>query len=283
MTSREAGTARSPERASQPTAIVDAAGCGAPTLRAAAQSLQGAPVAVIGTLADAERAAALGLRVVASCAPPLGDVALARRQLLEALGGTRRIGAIRAYGARAAEAARVCGIRAEAVPDPLPPPLAPDDAAAAREAWGAGPGDLALLLLALPPLAGDARLALDVAGRAAMLGGRVVLVVHPAAGAVWHARRFADAAGDAWWLATDARAEEPELLAGAIDVALAVPSSPGPAGHPMGIELALRAGVPVVASEDAPGAQLVDPARRFDRRRPNVAAKLLRAAARPRG
>ena len=197
MTAQAAGTVRSPGRTAHPAAIVDAAGCGAPTLRAAAQALQGAPVVVIGTLADAERAAALGLRVASSCAPPLGDVARARRPILEALGGPRRFGPIRAYGARAFEAARACGLRVDAVRDPLPPPLAPDEVAAARESWGAGPRDLALLLLAAPPLAGDARLALDIAGRAAMLGGRVVLVVHPGAGAVWHARRFADAARDA--------------------------------------------------------------------------------------
>ena len=279
MTAQAAGTVRSPGRTAHPAAIVDAAGCGAPTLRAAAQALQGAPVVVIGTLADAERAAALGLRVASSCAPPLGDVARARRPILEALGGPRRFGPIRAYGARAFEAARACGLRVDAVRDPLPPPLAPDEVAAARESWGAGPRDLALLLLAAPPLAGDARLALDIAGRAAMLGGRVVLVVHPGAGAVWHARRFADAARDAWWLATDPRAEEPELLAGAVDVALALPSSPGPSGDAIGVELAVRAGVPVVASDDAPGAALVGPASRFDRRRPNVGAQLLRAAA----
>ena len=283
MTAKAAATVRPPARAVQPAAIVDVAGCGAPTLRAAAEALQGAPVAVVGTLADAERAAWFGLRVSAACAPPLGDVSRARRPLLEALGGPRRFGPIRAYGSRALDAARACGIRVDHADDPLPAPLAPADAQAARDSWGAGPGDLALLLLALPPLAGDARLALDIAGRAAMLGGRVVLVAHPGAGAMWHARRFADAAGDAWCLAADERAEEPELLAGAVDVALAVPSSPGPAGDTMGVALALRAGIAVVASEDAPGAGLVAAGRRFDRRRPNVGARLLRAAAAARG
>jgi hypothetical protein len=262
-----------------PAAIVDVAGCGSPTLRAAAAAMQGRPVAVIGTAPDAERAASMGLCVAAACAPPLGEVARARRQILEAVGGPRRFGAVRAYGPRAAEAARACGIRIDDAPDPLPAPLAPLDAGAVRDSWGAGPRDVALLLLALPPVTGDARLALDIAGRAAMLGGRVVLVVHPGSGGVAHARRFADAVGDAWCLVTDERAEEPELLGGAVDAAIAVPTVTGPRGDRLCLELALRAGLPVVASEDAPGAEAIGAVRRFDRRRPNVGAQLLRAVA----
>lgn len=270
------GTVR---RDSRPVAIVDAAGCGLPRLRAAAAALAGRPVAVVGTLPDAERAAGCGLRVVACCAPPLGEVARARESLLEAVGGPRPFGTIVAHGERAIAAARLCGIRTEPARDPPPAPLAALEPGPVRESWGVGPGDLAVALLALPVLAGDARLALDIAARAAMLGGRVVLVVHPDAGAVGHARRFADAAGGAWCMVTDERAEEPELLAAAADAALAVPTDPGPSGDDLGVALSLRAGLPVVASLDAPGAALVGDAFRFDRRRPNVAARLLRDAA----
>jgi hypothetical protein len=268
--------------AAQPAALVDVAGCGSPRLRALALALQGRPVAVLGTRPDAERAALHGLRVTGACAPPLGDPRRARRPLLAALGGPRRLGALIAHGARAVEAARLAGIRAEPMQGPLPGPLAPLDADALRASWGAGPADLVCLLLASPPAAGDARLALDIAGRAGMIGGRVVLVAHPGAGAVEHARRFADAAGDAWCMVTDERVEEPEWMAAGADAALALPADPGPAGDPLCVELALRAGLPVVASADAPGSGLVDAARRFDRRRPNVAAQLLRAAAAPR-
>lgn len=58
-----------------------------------------------------------------------------------------------------------------------------------------------------------------------------------------------------------------------------MPAVPGPEGDPLAVRLALRAGVPVVATEDAPGAELVDAALRFDRRRPNVGARLMREAA----
>lgn len=266
-------------RPAQPAAIVDVAGCGAPRLRAAAEAMAGRPVAVVGTLAEAERAAEIGLRVVASCAPPLGDVARARRPLLEAIGGPRPMGSAAAFGPRAVAAARLCGVRVDPATDALPSPLPALDAASVRAGWGAAPADLACVLLACPPAAGDARLALDLAGRAAMLGGRVVLVVHPEAGLVAHARRFADAVGGAWCMVTDGRAEEPELLAAAADLCLAVPAVPGPEGDPLAVRLALRAGMPVVTTDDAPGAGLVDAALRFDRRRPNVGARLMRESA----
>jgi hypothetical protein len=260
-------------------AAVDASACGPARLRAAAAALAGRPVAVVGTLPDAERASACGLRVAACCAPPLGSVRLGRRAFLRAVGGPRPYGTLFAVGGRAEEAVRLAGIRAAELALALPDPLRPLDRRSVRADWGVSEGDVVCLALGAPPSAVDARKVLDIAGRAAYLGGPVVVVAHPDSAGIGHAMRFANAAGDAWRLVVDDRADEPELLARAVDVAVAVQSGRGPDGDPMVLQAALRAGVPVVAAEDVPGAGDLHPGRRFDPRRPNVAARQLRDAA----
>lgn len=292
-------------RAPHPVAaIVDPRACSSPLLRRLAAVLAGRGATVIGSTADAHRAAAAGIRVVGCCAPPLGSVALAGSALRDALGGPRQFGTVLVAGARAAEAARAAGLRAEPLPEELPAPLAPLPRAELRAAWGVADGESACVLLANPGPACDARAALDIAGRTALLGGPVVLVVHPNSGNMAHARRLASAAGGAWRLAVDARADEPECLARAADAFLAVgmraPADaeraaprglaavmsflsrggrPDPAApEPAGIRLALRAGAAVVAAEGTPGSEAVAAERRFDPRRPNVAARALRLA-----
>lgn len=260
-------------------AVVDAAGCGPARLRSVAAALGGRGVAVVGTLVDAERAAACGLRVVASCAPPLGAVRLARRALLAAIGGPRPYGTLAAVGPRAEEAVRQAGIRRDLLRMELPVPLSPLPRDAVRAEWGVSPGDTVCLLVTAPAAAGDARKALDIAGRASYLGGPVVVVAHPGSARIGHADRFANAAGDAWRLVLDERAAEPELLASAADVGLAVRSADGPEPDEMAIAVATRAGLPVVAAEDVPGADALAPDRRFHPCRPNVAAQRIRAAA----
>lgn len=260
-------------------AVVDAAGCGPARLRSAAAALGGRGVAVIGTVLDAELAAACGLRVVASCAPPLGSVRLARRSMLTAIGGPRPFGTLAAVGPRAEEVVRVAGIRRDLLRMELPAPIAPLPRDDVRAEWGVAPGDTVCLLVAAPVAAGDARKALDIAGRASYLGGPVVVVAHPGSARIGHADRFADAAGDAWRLVLDERAAEPELLASAADAGLAVRAAEGPEPDEMAIAVATRAGLPVVAADDVQGADGLAPDRRFDPCRPNVAAQLIRAAA----
>ncbi len=273
-------------------------------LRALGSQLGGRGAAVIGSVADAHRAAAAGLRVVGCCAPPLGDVSLAGSALRSALRGPRQFGTVTVAGVRALDAARIAGLRAEPMAELLPDPLAPLCRDELRAAWGVGAGEAACVLLANPAAACDARAALDIAGRTALLGGPVVLVVHPDSGNMAHARRLASAAGGAWRIAVDARADEPELLSAAADAflaagmrapadAVAVPprgfaaimSSLARGARPalaaaesLGIRLALRAGATVIAAEGTPGADAVDAERRFDPRRPNVAARALRSA-----
>lgn len=297
-------------RAPHPVAaIVDARACSSPMLRLVAAELGGRGASVIGSVADAQRAAEAGVRVVGCCAPPLGSVAFAGSALRSALGGPRQFGTVLVAGARAVEAARAAGLRAEPLPEHLPEPLAPLGREELRAAWGVEDGESACVLLGNPASACDARAALDIAGRTALLGGPVVLVAHPDSGNMAHARRLASAAGGAWRIALDARADEPELLARAADAFLAVGMrAPGDAERvpprglaaalsvlargcrPMpasteslGVRLALRAGAAVIAADGTPGAEQVAADRRFDPRRPNVAARALRAAFDARG
>jgi hypothetical protein len=297
-------------RAPHPVAaIVDPRACSSPMLRLLAAELGGRGAAVIGSVADAHRAAAAGVRVVGCCAPPLGSVAFAGSALRSALGGPRQFGTVVVAGARAVEAAPAAGLRAEPLPEHLPEPLAPIAREELRAAWGVAEGESACVLLANPASACDARTALDIAGRTALLGGPVVLVVHPDSGSMSHARRLASAAGGAWRIALDARADEPELLSRAADAFLAVglraPADaermpprglaaalsalarggrPAPASaESIAVRLALRAGAAVVAADGTPGAEQVAADRRFDPRRPNVAARALRAAFDARG
>ncbi|NBP51493.1 MAG: hypothetical protein EBU70_10035, partial [Actinobacteria bacterium] len=152
-------------------AAVDASACGPARLRAAAAALAGRRVAVVGTLPDAERASACGLNVAACWAPPLGVVRLGRRAFLRAVGGPRPYGTIAAVGLRAREAARMARIRVAELPLSLPDPLRPLDRRSVREDWGVADGDIVCLALGAPPSAVDARRVLDIAGRAAYLGG----------------------------------------------------------------------------------------------------------------
>lgn len=300
MPAAVATSLRSAASASGVAAFVDPSACPRPRLRALASVLGGRPVAVIGTAADAERAACAGLAVLRSFQPPLGRVSLSGSALRRAGFGGRRFGTVVAVGARAAEAVRSLGMRPESMADALPGPLEPLAAAGLRRDWGLRDGESACLLLASPASACDARAALDVAGRAAILGRPIVLVVHPDAGNAEQAGQLASAAGGAWRIAFDERAEEPELLASGVAAALAfdrrapiesvgTPSRgavaafaafvrgvrpPVEPGDPIAVRLALRAGLPVISCGTA-GDALVPEDCRFDPRRPSAAARAL--------
>jgi len=298
-------TAPTTSRMLQPqgaAAFVDVRACARPRLRALAASLGGRPVAVIGTAADAERAVDAGLAVLRSFQPPLGNVSLSGSALRQAGFGGRRFGAVPALGPRAVDAVRALGMRPEPAGDALPRPLAPLGRAELRKAWGVAAHESACVLLASPAASCDARAALDVTGRAAILGRPIVLVLHPDAGNLALAGRLSGAAGGAWRIAFDERVEEPELLAHAADAALAVERrapldsvgapvrgiaaafaafarglpSPKVPGDPIGVQLAVRAGLAVVSCGSA-GEGFVPESCRFDPRRPNAAARELRA------
>ena len=284
-------------------ALVEPRACSAPRLRALAAALAGAPAGVIGTEPDAQRARDAGIAVRRSLAPALGSLATAGRALAQAFPTVVRGSRVVVAGGRAADAARALGAEPVGLPDAEPAPSGPLAREPLRAAWGAAPGVAACLLVASPAPAADAHAALDLAGRAAILGGPVVLVVHPGSGNVDRARRLACAAGGAWRIALDARADDPELLALAVDAALAidlrrpegirVPQGPAaraaafargcapevPEGDALGARLALRAGVPVLSASCAAAARCgaVPPGRCFELRRPNEGARLLHA------
>lgn len=300
MTATAASPARTMRQPAGPAAFVDVRACARPRLRALAEVLAGRPVAIIGTGADAARAVDAGLSVLRSFQPPLGRVSLSGSALRRAGFGGRRFGAVMALGPRAEEAVRVLGMRPEAMPDALPSALRPVDPVALREAWGLRSGEAACLLIASPPAACDARVALDMAGRAAILGRPVVLVVHPDSANAAQAEQLARAAGGAWRIAFDERVEEPEWVAGAVDVAIAVDRraplgatelptrglaatfaafvrgvrAPAVAGDPIAVRLAVRAGLPVVSCGTA-GDEFVPGECRIDPRRPNAVARAL--------
>lgn len=300
MTATAASPARTARQPAGAAAFVDARACSRPRLRALAAVLAGRPAAVIGTGADAARASDAGIAVLRSFQPPLGRVALSGSALRLAGFGGRRFGAVLAVGPRAEEAARALGMRPEAMPDVLPGALASLRRGPLQEEWGVRAGEAACMLVASPPAACDARLALDIAGRAAILGRPIVLVVHPDAAGAEQAGQLARAAGGAWRIAFDERAEEPELLAAAVDAAIAIDRRPPPgsiaapahglsaafaafargmrapavAGDPIAVRIALRAGLPVVSCGTAGDAFVPEPCR-IDPRRPNAAARAL--------
>lgn len=284
-------------------ALVEPRACSAPRLRALAAALAGAPAGVIGTEPDAQRAREAGIAVRRSLAPALGSLAVAGRAVRQAFPTVARGSRVAVAGARAADAARALGAEPFGLPDGEPAPAGPLAREPLREAWGAGPGVAACLLVASPAPAADAHAALDVAGRAAILGGPIVLVVHPDSGYVDRALQLARAAGGAWRIALDGRADDPELLALAVDAALSIdlrrPDGDRPLhglaaraaafargcapqaaeGDCLGARLALRAGVPLLAASCAAAARsgAVPPDRSFELRRPNEGARLLHA------
>lgn len=300
-------------------AIIDVAACMPGRLRAVAEELQGRAAGVVGREPEATRAVLAGINVQACCAPPLGCVELAGSSLRNAFRNAVRDGSLRVVGPRAIVAARILKVpganrslglnhREEfGIHEPLPQPVLPLDGALIRKEWGAGQGVRTCVLLATPAASCDARGALDIAGRTAMLGGGVVLVVHPDAPNAQHAIELSHAAGGAWRLALDSRVDDPELLASAADVALVLdvpaatapllePVAPGlprmlgaftrritaavPHGDSLGTQLAMRAGLQVVVANDTPAARvpgLVPAAHLFHPRRPNVAAQALHA------
>lgn len=205
--------------------LVDAAGCSPALLRlaAAVQQAGGGACIVVGTGADARRAADAGLRVVAACAPPAGSLLLGagamKRAFAPALG---RSSAVTAWGPRAAAVARLLGLQAHPEPDALPPALAALPREALRDQWGVDPGLPVIVAVASPAASGDARAALDIIGRAAIIGGPCALVVHPGAGRIARTQRWAQVSDAGWHLVLDERVDEPELLATAADAAIAI-------------------------------------------------------------
>lgn len=286
-----------------PSALVEPGACSAPRLRALAAQLGGAPACVIGTEPEAQRARDAGIAVLRSIALPLGSVPLSGRVLRRAFPSVRPGARTLAVGPRAADAARALGAEPFDAADCDPSAVAPLGRDGLRAAWGAAANAAACLLLASPAGSADAHAALDVAGRAAILGRPIVLVVHPGAAGVDRALRLSSAAGGAWRIAIDARADDPELLAGALDAAIGIDvrRGPGPApsrgftagaaafargcaaaapaGDPLGARLAARAGIPTVAAACSAAARsgAVPEERRFEVRRPNEGARLLHA------
>ena len=293
-------------------ALIDVNACAPPRLRSIAARLAGRPAGIIGTAAEARRAASFGVNVGSSCLPPLGAMVLAGSALRRAFGRLPSDGSLLTFGLRAHESARLLGVspafgtRAVALDDALPDPIDPLPRDELRAAWGVDASERVCILLASPAASCDARMALDIAGRTSMLGHPVVLVVHPSSPGAARAERLASAAGGAWRLAFDARVDDPELLASAADVAIAIdlrigrggPGATGrdsgisafalafargitamiPDGDSWGVRLATRAGIPVVVASNTPAASMTDmvPAERvFDPRRPNVAAVAL--------
>jgi hypothetical protein len=212
-----------------------------------------------------------------------------------------------ALGERAVDAVRAAGARpVELGAWPLPRPAPSLDPAEVRGAWGVQPGDRACLLVASPPRATDARVALDVVGRAAVLGRPITLVAHPDCRHAARAAGWSGVAGGAWRIVLDERADDPELLAGAVDVGLAldaaavvdelarpprgmarwwaaIPRSALRApvrGDAMGAELLVRAGVPMAIADGTAAAAALRAhprVRTFDLRRPNLGALAVHA------
>lgn len=290
---------------------IDAQAATAPSLRmlAGLAAACGLRAVVIGSEADALRASALGVPVRAVVAPPLGAPILARAAIRRAFGPAVRGSAVVAAGPRAAEAARIAGARPVAGGDELPQPVDPATCPTRellRAAWRIPADGLACLLVASPPGAADARVALDIVGRAAILGRPITLVAHPGARHARRAEGWSGVAGGAWRMVTDERAEDPELLAAGIDAALAMDArvpvdagavAPGPVaaafaalgrgalrpilrGDATGARLLARAGIPLVVAEGTEAASALAGApgvRTFDPRRPNLGALALHA------
>ncbi|MFM9168782.1 MAG: hypothetical protein ACKOTD_01285, partial [Phycisphaerales bacterium] len=207
------------------TAVAEAGVLSPPRLRALAELAceRALRVVVLGTAFDARRAAACGVRVAAAVAPPLGAPVLGRVAIARAIGSAVRGAPVLALGERAVDAVRAAGARpVELGAWPLPRPARSLDPAEVRGAWGVQPGDRACLLVASPPRATDARLALDVVGRAAELGRPLTLGAHPDCRHAARAAGWSGVAGGAWRIVLDERADDPELLAGAVDVGLAL-------------------------------------------------------------
>lgn len=270
---------------------------------------RGVSAVVIGSELDAMRASALGVPVRAAVAPPLGAPILARAAIRRAFGPAMRGAAVVAVGPRAAEAVRIAGGRPVHAGDALPPPIAAGARASREElraAWGIPDDGLACLLVASPPGAADARVALDIVGRAAILGRPITLVAHPHARHAARAEGWSGVAGGAWRMVPDARAEDPEVIVAGIDAGLVmdarVPvdagaSAPSPMasafaalgrgafrpilrGDSVGARLLARAGVPLVVADGTEAAAALagsSGVRTFDPRRPNLGALALHA------
>jgi hypothetical protein len=290
-------------------AVAEAGVLSPPRLRALAELAcdRALRVVVLGTAFDARRAAACGVRVAAAVAPPLGSPVLGRAAIARAIGAAVRGAPVLALGERAVDAVRAAGARpVELGAWPLPRPAQSLDPAEVRGAWGVQPGDRACLLVASPARATDARVALDVVGRAAVLGRPITLVAHPDCRHAARAAGWSGVAGGAWRIVLDERADDPELLAGAVDVGLAldaaavvdelarpprgmarwwaaIPRSALRApvrGDAMGAELLVRAGVPMAIADGTAAAAALRAhprVRTFDLRRPNLGALAVHA------
>jgi hypothetical protein len=291
--------------------VIDGHAATPPVLRmlAAQATERGVQAVVVGNEHDAHRAARLGVPVRAAVAPPMGAPVLARAALRRAFGPAVRGAAVAAIGPRAFDAARIAGARPVAPGEELPAPI-PVEARPTRERlrvdWGIPDDGLACLLVASPPGCADARVALDIVGRAAVLGRPMTLIAHPGSRHARRAEAWSGVAGGAWRMVPDARAEDPELLVAGLDAALVMDArvpvdqdarTPGPLraafaalgraslrpilrGDSVGARLLARAGVPLVVAEGTDAAEALSGAagvRTFDPRRPNLGALALHA------
>ncbi|MFO0962830.1 MAG: hypothetical protein U0625_07975 [Phycisphaerales bacterium] len=205
--------------------LLDARGCSPPLLRAAArfQHAQQAACVAVGPAPGVHAAAAAGLRIDGSHACAGSSALLDARALRRALAPVvRRATGAFAVGAGAPEIAGALGLEALDAPLALPDPVPALARAALRETWEVTDAHAVFLLAASPAQAGDARAALDIVGRCAFMRGPCALVVHPDAGRIERTRHWARVNEAGWKLIVDERADDPELLAAAIDAAIAL-------------------------------------------------------------
>jgi hypothetical protein len=131
----------------------------------------------------------------------MGAPILARAAFRRAFGPAVRGAAVAAVGPRAFDAARIVGARPVAPGEELPAPI-PTEARPSRERlrvdWGIPDDGLACLLVASPPGCADARVALDIVGRAAVLGRPMTLIAHPGSRHAERAQAWSGVAGGAW-------------------------------------------------------------------------------------
>lgn len=120
-----------------------------------------------------------------------------------------------------------------------------------RRMWGITDDVLAVGLVGGPPAASDAMRALDIVGRAALLGVRAALIIHPRTARAREAVRWSTRMPHAGPVVVSTRMGDPWHVAGALDAGLVV-SAPDSAGDALDALVLARLGLPIVASEDSP-------------------------------
>ncbi|MBX3356091.1 MAG: hypothetical protein KF724_10405 [Phycisphaeraceae bacterium] len=161
--------------------------------------------------------------------------------------------------------------------------------AAWRDSWGIDEATVAVGVLGDPWTSIDAKLAFDMAGRAALAGHRVKLVIDPRAAAAGELRRWGDLTSLRHVFVEEPAAARPWTIVHALDAALVVeqrPISPkrwcllakprGAPSGPLSALWAVDAGLPLVATTGGVVEGLVPPERVVQvRRQANAGAAAL--------